>query len=79
MLRGKVKNAVNSGETPVELFVGNLHDSVQKPELDELFSLYGTVINIERFKAKPIAFVTFSCTQEAEDVTSNHLKHIQIP
>jgi len=64
--KGKIKNLVTSApDSPVELFVGNLHDSVQRAQLHELFSRYGNVINIERFKAKPIAFVTFTTRAEA--------------
>ncbi len=49
-----------------KLFVGNLTYSVTKDQLAELFSQYGTVVQVTVLDGKGIAFIEMSTPAEAE-------------
>ncbi len=49
-----------------KLYVGNLDYSVTSEQLEELFSKYGEVRQVNRIEGKPFGFVEMSNQSEAE-------------
>lgn len=54
-----------------KLYIGNLSDSASKQQLHELFSGYGSVIDVKIIGDNAFAFVEMSSQEEAENAKNS--------